>query len=281
MTCIRTHATGGLSLAAGVGKATLHGLSSGFDSISRGVDRVHGGSVRHERAANWSDGVAKGAVSIAGGLVRGIGGVVMDPVRGARKSGVKGFLKGAGTGVLGLVTRPVSGVVSGAARVMEGTKNANQTGAVKDILQTLVRFPRPVYGRNRCIRSLDPIGARYFALYRSKAGKLSDTSTVGLVAVHQMGAQGQIVVLTTMHLMVLNCWGAVQWFAAIDDSTRIVLEHAVGGGEADGLCIHLQRGTTQTEFTVRSQGEASLADVDALYERLSAGLGDTWDHVIE
>lgn len=39
----------------------------------------------------------------------GITGVVMKPVRGAKKGGAMGFVKGVGQGVVGLVAAPVSG----------------------------------------------------------------------------------------------------------------------------------------------------------------------------
>ena len=39
----------------------------------------------------------------------GITGVVMKPIRGAKRDGVTGFVKGVGQGVVGLVAAPVSG----------------------------------------------------------------------------------------------------------------------------------------------------------------------------
>ena len=41
----------------------------------------------------------------------GVTGVFLKPIAGARDEGVEGFFKGVGKGVVGLVTRPASGVI--------------------------------------------------------------------------------------------------------------------------------------------------------------------------
>ena len=41
----------------------------------------------------------------------GVTGVFTKPIDGAREEGVEGFFKGMGKGVVGLVTRPASGVI--------------------------------------------------------------------------------------------------------------------------------------------------------------------------
>ena len=46
-------------------------------------------------------------------------GVVMRPIEGAREQGVEGFFKGVGKGVVGLVARPVSGVVDFASTSLD------------------------------------------------------------------------------------------------------------------------------------------------------------------
>lgn len=44
-------------------------------------------------------------------MVDGVTGVFTKPIDGAREEGVEGFFKGMGKGVVGLVTRPASGVI--------------------------------------------------------------------------------------------------------------------------------------------------------------------------
>jgi vacuolar protein sorting-associated protein 13A/C len=48
--------------------------------------------------------------SLVGGVVDGLSGLVLQPLRGAQRDGAAGFFKGLGKGVFGLVTKPVVGV---------------------------------------------------------------------------------------------------------------------------------------------------------------------------
>ena len=50
-------------------------------------------------------------------------GVVMDPIRGAKDEGIKGFGKGLFTGVIGVVTKPVSGALSLVSETAQGIGN--------------------------------------------------------------------------------------------------------------------------------------------------------------
>lgn len=47
----------------------------------------------------------------------------MQPVQGAREEGAKGFFKGLGKGFLGVVVKPIAGVLDFATRTAEGTRN--------------------------------------------------------------------------------------------------------------------------------------------------------------
>ena len=44
-------------------------------------------------------------------VVSAVAGVVMEPVKGAKKEGFKGGAKGFGKGILGLVCKPVAGTI--------------------------------------------------------------------------------------------------------------------------------------------------------------------------
>lgn len=52
-----------------------------------------------------------GHVSATKGVFDGVTGVFLKPIEGAKKEGVEGFFKGMGKGMVGLVTRPASGVI--------------------------------------------------------------------------------------------------------------------------------------------------------------------------
>jgi hypothetical protein len=63
--------------------------------------------------ATASETALSGARAIGQGFLRGITGVVMDPIQGGRDSGAAGVFLGIGTGLIGLVTRPIAGILDG------------------------------------------------------------------------------------------------------------------------------------------------------------------------
>ena len=62
-------------------------------------------------------GFALGMMDLTGGVYRGVSGIVSQPLRGAQRDGVRGFARGVGVGVLGVVVKPVVGVVDLATRM--------------------------------------------------------------------------------------------------------------------------------------------------------------------
>jgi hypothetical protein len=70
------------------------------------------------------DGVATGAKQFGKGLAGGLTGVFLDPLKGAKKGGAVGFLKGIGTGVAGLAFKPIAGTVDLVSSSMAGVESA-------------------------------------------------------------------------------------------------------------------------------------------------------------
>lgn len=64
-----------------------------------------------------------GGKSIAYGFKNGFTGVFTQPVQGAERNGLPGFLLGAAKGIGGLVIKPISGVIDAASKTAEGIKN--------------------------------------------------------------------------------------------------------------------------------------------------------------
>lgn len=56
------------------------------------------------------------------GVLGGVTGIITQPMVGAQKEGVEGFFKGLGKGLIGTVTRPISGVVDFANSSFEGIR---------------------------------------------------------------------------------------------------------------------------------------------------------------
>jgi vacuolar protein sorting-associated protein 13A/C len=75
-------------------------------------------------------GVGKGAKQFGKGLFDGVTGVFMQPIKGAKKGGFIGGMKGFGKGMAGLVMKPVSGtvdLVSSSLAGVEAQLGANKT----------------------------------------------------------------------------------------------------------------------------------------------------------
>jgi hypothetical protein len=68
-------------------------------------------------------GVATGVQSLGSGLLKGVAGVVLDPMKGAQKDGVGGFFKGIGKGLVGVVAKPTAGLVDMASQTLKGVGN--------------------------------------------------------------------------------------------------------------------------------------------------------------
>lgn len=70
-------------------------------------------------------GVTSGGNAFASSMASGIGGLARQPLQGAEKEGLPGFMKGVGKGVLGLATKPAIGAFDLASSKHETTVQAN------------------------------------------------------------------------------------------------------------------------------------------------------------
>ncbi|KAH9849745.1 vacuolar protein sorting-associated protein 13 [Lenzites betulinus] len=97
---------------------------------------------RRNRPRHAIYGVAAGAEALATSVVSGVEGVLLKPIEGAESEGAKGFFKGVGKGLIGVVTKPVIGVFDLAANVTEGIRNT--TTVFDNPARDRVRLPRLV-----------------------------------------------------------------------------------------------------------------------------------------
>lgn len=67
------------------------------------------------------DGIGSAGGSLARGLSDGVSGLIKNPLKGAERGGFAGFAKGVGTGMLGLVVKPVVGVTDAATDLLQGS----------------------------------------------------------------------------------------------------------------------------------------------------------------
>jgi hypothetical protein len=53
------------------------------------------------------------------GIANGLTGLVVDPYKGAKKDGAKGFFLGMGKGILGVVTKPAVGALDFTTKTLQ------------------------------------------------------------------------------------------------------------------------------------------------------------------
>ena len=80
-------------------------------------------NIKNDRSNHIIGGLFNGGKSIAFGFKNGFTGLVTQPVQGAERNGLPGFLLGAAKGLGGLVIKPISGVIDAASKTAEGIKN--------------------------------------------------------------------------------------------------------------------------------------------------------------
>jgi hypothetical protein len=105
--------------ASGVGgffkhysKGMLLDLPYAVKEGMRNAPKLYGGKAYDPGAVtDWKSGGIAAGKNFAHGMVEGIGGIVMEPVRGAKKEGAAGAAKGVGIGLLNLGTKVGSGAI--------------------------------------------------------------------------------------------------------------------------------------------------------------------------
>ena len=80
-------------------------------ALKRQRQRTHGGIM---------DGLIDGSESVLSGIASGMSGLVTKPFEEARKSGVQGFFRGVGLGLIGAAVKPVMGLTDGLASLASG-----------------------------------------------------------------------------------------------------------------------------------------------------------------
>jgi hypothetical protein len=80
-------------------------------------------------------GLLTGATSVVTGVGSGITGIVTKPMEGAKKDGALGFMKGVGKGVIGVALSPIVGITDGIAAVAHGLSSQVVPGTTQEQLR--------------------------------------------------------------------------------------------------------------------------------------------------
>ncbi|CAN0331147.1 unnamed protein product, partial [Ectocarpus sp. 13 AM-2016] len=111
------------------------------------------------------DGIGSAGGSLARGLTDGVSGLIKNPLKGAESGGFAGFAKGVGTGMLGLVVKPVVGVTDAATDLLQGEYEKTDVFSPQHACFQ-VRPRRVLYGPMRTLRPYAIEDARAAALLR-------------------------------------------------------------------------------------------------------------------
>eukprot|EP01129_Flabellula_baltica_P006490 TRINITY_DN2434_c0_g2_i1.p1 TRINITY_DN2434_c0_g2~~TRINITY_DN2434_c0_g2_i1.p1 ORF type:complete len:2913 (+),score=603.66 TRINITY_DN2434_c0_g2_i1:175-8913(+) len=101
------------------GTLTKIGETATFDEDYRRERAIR----KQKQAANLGEGVVYGVRDFGIGLYKGLTGIVLDPIKGAKDDGAAGFFKGVGKGIVGVVLKPTIGAIDLVNRTTEGIKN--------------------------------------------------------------------------------------------------------------------------------------------------------------
>jgi hypothetical protein len=73
-----------------------------------------------KKSIGITEGLSEGGEALAKGIWEGFSGVLSKPIEGATKTGVAGFFKGVGIGIMGMPTKTVAGLIDFTQKTTEG-----------------------------------------------------------------------------------------------------------------------------------------------------------------
>jgi len=103
------------------------------DSVDSIPGRVTKSAAEEQKGApsvvpkNAVSGVAYGTKAMLSKVFSAVAGVIVEPVKGAKRGGIKGGAKGFGKGMLGLVCKPVKGTIDLVTQTTRGISNTPKT----------------------------------------------------------------------------------------------------------------------------------------------------------
>ncbi|KAF4992468.1 hypothetical protein FGRMN_7139 [Fusarium graminum] len=147
LTAIKGSAAGLGTFFGGYSKGMLLDLRYAVAEGMRNAPKLYGGQVYNPgEVTDWKSGGIAAGKNFAHGIVEGIGGIVMEPVRGAKKDGASGAARGFGIGLLNLGTKVSSGTVGLVALPGQGVYQSART-LMKRKTGKLITEARKVEGK--------------------------------------------------------------------------------------------------------------------------------------
>ena len=147
----------GLGLTRGARALVSNVVGGGFNSVSKITGTLLNASKNlssigteeeivikeEEKPSGLLDGALSGIKKGFGELTHGVAGIVTKPIEQSQKSGVGGFFKGLGSGLVGAVLAPVNTVLTVGNEVTSGISNSEFISNKKRLRR--FRLPRTLY----------------------------------------------------------------------------------------------------------------------------------------
>lgn len=188
------------------------------------------------------------------GLVSASTGIITEPYRGAKKEGIKGFAKGAGVGVIGVLVKPIVGLSDAFAHVMESVHDlAKDINVLEYKYRSTEKYRLPyVFGVERILVPFSQVDSISAALLKAHpVDKKSDVKGDDEVIVTSEALQissglDQYVIVTTKRVVLFKVkvsdgqgFATVHlvWQALLGEGARITSSLGDRGHNSSILCI--------------------------------------------
>eukprot|EP00986_Skeletonema_menzelii_P013165 scaffold7491_cov142-Skeletonema_menzelii.AAC.16 len=188
------------------------------------------------------------------GLVSASTGLITEPYRGAKREGIKGFAKGTGVGVIGVVAKPVVGLSDAFAHVMESVHDlAKDMNVLEWKYRSAEKYRLPyVFGVERILvpfSQVDSISAALLKAHpvdKKSHVKGDDEVIVTSEALQIFSGLDQYIIVTTKRVVLFKVkvsdgqgFATVNlvWQALLGEGARITSNLGDRGHNSSILCI--------------------------------------------
>lgn len=188
-------------------------VSGGFESLSKisgglySVVKNVGGekNAQIQKSEHIGQGLVHGVAGFGSEIVGGVTGIFAKPIEKTKKEGAKGFFKGLGSGIIGAISAPVTGILragqsitSGAAGTAQYIGNIGKASTLSKIIDSnsqYARFRPPRYISNRNVVSIFNMDLALLqqTLAQIKGGRYLSGATIRYyAALQETGPAGEL-----------------------------------------------------------------------------------------
>ncbi|XP_077970761.1 intermembrane lipid transfer protein VPS13D-like isoform X2 [Styela clava] len=192
------HVTHGLSNSAAKFTGSLSTFAGGIT-----MDQNHEEKRRAIRSNpnNATDHFVAGLQSLGTGLVGGLTSIVTQTVRGASDEGAKGFFTGFGKGLVGTVTKPVTGVLDFASETASFVRDSSISS---DMNVKKVRLPRTCHSFQGCLECFSDSRSESQQFLYSINGSNYDEWIYSFIEINRRGKESMLFLVTNKRVYLMR-----------------------------------------------------------------------------